>query len=448
MHGPSGGGRYRVLMSDDSASRASDDPTTSPTGAASAADTGDSPASDQSVPASDGPEAASDRPTPAAAGESYGSASEQGDVPTSDAARDVVVETAPPSRSFWTRIDRPFVFGFLLTLGGLAAIVLGLAVTSLSTVLIYIALALFAALGLDPSVRFLERRGLSRALSVVVVIVSLIVVVALVLWMILPVVIEQIASFVRSVPGMIGDFQRSDLYRTLDDQFGDQFQGLVSDVQTFLTDPGNIASIGGGALQVGASIATGISGVIVVLVLTLYFVATLPTMKKALLRLVPARDRARTGDIADQITESVGGYVMGMVVLAFCNAVLAFLLYFFLGLPFPPLMATVAFCVTLIPLVGSVLFWAIATGLALFTDPLSALIFAAVYLVYMQVEAYVLTPRVMNKAVSVPGSLVVIGALAGGTLLGLLGALVAVPVTASILIIVKQVWVPRQDARV
>jgi len=66
----------------------------------------------------------------------------------------------------------------------------------------------------------------------------------------------------------------------------------------------------------------------------------------------------------------------------------------------------------------------------------------------MQIEAYVLTPRVMNRAVAVPGSLVVIGALAGGTLLGLLGALVAVPVTASILIIIKQVLVPRQDARV
>lgn len=362
--------------------------------------------------------------------------------------RAVVIEPMTPSRSFWTRIDRPFVFGFLVTLGGLGALVLGLAVTSLSTVLIYIALALFAALGLDPSVRFLERRGLSRAISVVIVILSLIVVVALILWMVLPIVIEQIASFVRSVPGMIADFQRSDLYATLDDQFGDQFQGLVADVQKFLTDPGNIASIGGGALQVGASIASGISGVIVVLVLTLYFVATLPGMKQSMLRLIPARDRDRAGDITDQITDSVGGYVMGMVVLAFFNAILALLLYTFLGLPFPPLMATVAFCITLIPLVGSVMFWIIGTGLALFTDPLGALIFAAIYLVYMQIEAYVITPRVMNKAIAIPGSLVVIGALAGGTLLGLLGALVAVPVAASILIIIKQVWVPRQDARV
>ena len=357
------------------------------------------------------------------------------------------VDPPTPSRSIWTRIDRPFVFGFLLTLGGLGAIVIGLAISSLSTVLIYIALALFGALGLDPAVRFLERRGLSRAIAVVITILALIVVFALVLWMVIPIVIDQITSFVKSVPGMIQDFTRTDLYATLNAQFGDQFQDLVGEVQKFLSDFGNLATIGGGALAVGASIATGISGAIVVLVLTLYFLATLPAMKQGLLRLAPARDRARAADISEQITDSVGGYVMGMVILAFCNATLALILYTVLGLPFPPLMATIAFCVTLIPLVGSVLFWIIGTGLALFTDPIAALIFAAIYLVYMQVEAYVLTPRVMNRAVAVPGSLVVIGALAGGTLLGLLGALVAVPVTASILIIIKQVGVPKQDAR-
>nr|WP_236571256.1 AI-2E family transporter [Microbacterium hydrocarbonoxydans] len=399
---------------------------------------------DEKVPAARTTDAASDMPDAASLpGFPGATATSAVAVPVEHAdgaapVRRVVVEPMTPSRSFWTRIDRPFVFGFLVTLGGLAAIVLGLAMANLSTVLIYIALALFAALGLDPTVRFLERRGLSRAISVVVAILGLIVVAGLVVWMVVPVVIDQIASFVRSVPGMIQEFTRSDVYATLDAQFGDQFQDLVADVQRFLTDPGNIAAIGGGALQVGASIANAISGIIVVLVLTLYFVATLPSMKSNLLRLAPARDRERARDITDQITDSVGAYVMGMVVLAFCNAVLAFLLYLFLGLPFPPLMATVAFCITLIPLVGSVIFWIIGTSLALFTNPIAALVFALIYLVYMQIEAYVITPRVMNKAVAVPGSLVVIGALAGGTLLGLLGALVAVPVAASILIIISR----------
>ena len=359
-----------------------------------------------------------------------------------------VVEPALSSRSFWTRIERPFGFGFLVTLGGLAAILLGLALSNLSTVIIYIALALFAALGLDPAVRFLERRGLNRGWGVVIVLFGLIIALGLVIWAIVPVVVAQITTFVKDVPGMVADFQGSDLYGTLEDQFGDQFETLVGDVQGFLTDPGNIAAIGGGALQVGASIASGISGAIIVLVLIIYFVATLPGMKQAMLRLVPARDRANTAIIADQITDSVGGYVMGMVTLAFVNSLVVLLLYSVLGLPFPLLLAVTAFLITLIPLVGSVLFWMIGSVIALFSDPLTALIFAAIYVVYMQFEAYFLTPRVMSRAVSVPGSLVVIGAMVGGTLLGLLGALVAVPVAASILIIIKKVWVPRQDSRV
>ncbi|MDQ4215145.1 AI-2E family transporter [Microbacterium sp. ASV81] len=365
------------------------------------------------------------------------------------------VEATPPRASFWTRIDKPFAFGFLMTLGALGAILLGLALSSLSTVLIYIAFALFAALGLDPAVRWLERRGLSRAWSVVCVIVALAIVLAIIILAILPTVIDQIASFISSIPGTIRAFLKSDFYHGLEQQFGVGLTDVVSEIQKYLSDPSKLAQLGGGALQlggaalqIGAAIATGLSGALIVLVLTLYFLATLPTMKAGLIRLAAARDREGIGAITDQITESVGGYVMGMVSLAFINAVIVFILYLVLGLPFPPLMATVAFLITLIPLVGSVLFWIIGSGIALFTSPVLALIFALVYLVYMQLEAYVITPRVMNKAISIPGSLVVIGALVGGTLLGLLGALIAVPVTASILIIIKQVWIPRQDARV
>lgn len=359
-----------------------------------------------------------------------------------------VVEAEPPTRSIWSRIDRPFVLGFLLTLGGLAAFVLGLAISNLSTVLIYVALALFAALGLDPAVRFLERRGMSRGLATASVILGLLVIIAIVISSIIPTVVEQITSFVQDIPAAIDTFLASDFYARVENQFGDPVEMLVGEIQNFLSDPANIAAIGGGALQVGASIATGISGAIIVLVLTLYFVATLPAMKQALLRFAPARDRENVQAITDQITESVGSYVLGMVTLAFFNSLFVFTMFLILGLPFPLLLATVAFAITLIPLVGSVIFWVIGTGLALIANPLDALIFGIAYMVYMQVEAYWLTPKVMNKAVSIPGALVVIGALVGGTLLGLLGALVAVPVTASILIMIKQIWFPRQDARV
>jgi predicted PurR-regulated permease PerM len=206
-------------------------------------------------------------------------------------------------------------------------------------------------------------------------------------------------------------------------------------------------AIGGGALQFGAGVVGAVSGSFIVVVLTLYFLASLSTMKLAFYRVMPARSRATIANLTDQITDSVGGYLIGMVILAACNSIIAFFLHLILGLPFPALMALLAFFITLIPLIGSVLYWVAASVIALFSSPLLALLFAVIYLAYIQLEAYFLTPKVMNKTISIPGSLVVIGALVGGTLLGLVGALVAIPVTASLLLIVKQVWIPKQDAK-
>jgi len=386
----------------------------------------------------------SDGPVPPAAATPNPTAG--GTAPT-DAVADVTGE-APPTKTFWTNINRPFVLGFSLTLGGLAAFVLGVALSNLSTVIIYVVFALFAALGLDPLVRLLERRKVPRPWGIVTVYTAFALVLVGVLWLIIPTVVKQIAQFVNDIPGMITDFQKTDFYAWLQSNLGDVAATALDQVKTFLSDPSNIATIGGGVIQVGLTIGTTISGIIIILVLSLYFLASLPVMKEAFTRLAPARNRPTVASMTDQITGSIGGYLGGMVILAFCNSVLAFFLFLFLGLPFPLLMAVTAFTVTLIPLVGSVLFWIIGTLVALFSSPVSALIFAIIYLVYMQLEAYVLTPRVMSRTISVPGALVVIGALVGGTLLGLLGALVAIPVTASILLIIKQLVVPKQDAKV
>lgn len=351
-------------------------------------------------------------------------------------------------RTVWAALSHPFTAGMFLMLGALVALLFGIAVTNLSDILIYISFAIFAALGLDPVVRMLERRSVGRPWGILIVVAGLAVVLAAVLWAVFPTVIRQIEQFVEDIPVMIADLQRSGLFAWLQTTFGSEAGTILDDTERFLIDSSNLAAIGGGVLQAGASVAGAISGTIIVLVLCLYFLASLPDTKQSLNRLVPARNRAKVAALTDQITDSIGGYLMGMVTLAFCNAVVALILHLVLGLPFPALMAMVAFCLTLIPLVGSVLFWLVGSVLALFTDPVTALVFAAIYLVYMQIEAYILTPRVMNRTISVPGALVVIGALVGGTLLGLLGALIAIPVTASILLIIKQVLIPRQDAKV
>lgn len=361
---------------------------------------------------------------------------------------DATVSSDRGGRPFWAHLDSPFTAGLLLTLGGLVAILLGVALTNIATVIVYIALAMFASLGLDPVLKWFERHNVKRGWAIAIVFLILGVIGVGLLWLVVPTLIEQIGAFITGIPATIANFETTDTYKWLEGIFGPGLNTLVNDLQSFVTNPANIAAISGGLLKIGADIATAISGGLIVVVLTLYFVASLPAIKESMMQFAPARNRPKVRDMTNQITESVGGYLMGMVILAFFNSVVAFLLHLILGLPYPLLMGVLAFSITIIPLVGPVLYWIFATVLALFTNPLAALIFGISYLIYIQIEAYVITPRVMSKAISIPGSLVVIGALIGGTLLGLIGALVAVPVTASILLIIKQVFIPRQDAKI
>ena len=367
---------------------------------------------------------------------------------TSTVIADATVPSDRGGRPFWAHLDSPFTAGLLLTLGGLAALLLGIALTNIATVIIYIALAMFASLGLDPVLKRLERHGVKRPWAIAIVFLILGVIGAGLLWLVVPTLVTQIGQFITGIPTTIANFEKTDTYAWLEGIFGPGLNTLVTDLETFITNPANIAAVSGGLLKIGAGIATAVSGALIIVVLTLYFVASLPAIKESMMQFAPARNRPRVRELTNQITDSVGGYLMGMVILAFFNSVVATLLHLILGLPYPLLMGVLAFSITIIPLVGPVLYWIFATVLALFTSPLSALIFGILYLIYIQIEAYVITPRVMSKAISIPGSLVVIGALIGGTLLGLIGALVAVPVTASILLIIKQVYIPKQDAKI
>ncbi|MFM2321810.1 MAG: hypothetical protein RL612_957, partial [Actinomycetota bacterium] len=172
---------------------------------------------------------------------------------------------------------------------------------------------------------------------------------------------------------------------------------------------------------------------------------SLESFKNWVYKMVRKTKRDQFITISEQIFNSVGRYVMGQIAIALINAVLAFVMMSIVGIPFSLLLSFVAFLLALIPLVGSVSS-AILIGLvALSVSPVHALIAIIYSLVYMQVEAYVISPRIMQRAVDVPGSVVVVGALVGGTLLGVLGALVAIPVAASIILILRQVWMPRQD---
>jgi len=367
-----------------------------------------------------------------------------------DAAEEATDEADARERNVRQFVIRsPFQVGFVITLGALAAILVGAMIDQLSVIIMYIVGALFIALALEPVVRWLERRRVKRPLGIAIVFASFVLVIGGILAVVIPMIATQIATLVRTAPQYFTDIANQEWYQNLHDQFGQyiDFPGLLSRAQDFVGKPENWAQVAGGVWNAGVGIANGLTAALIVLILSLYFLASLQATKRAFYSIVPRSNRAKVIDITEQITKSVGGYVNGIVVLAFINSVLGFIMMTIVGVPFAGLVAVGVFFLALIPLFGSVLATVLVAGVALFNSPTAAIIAAVYYLIYMQVEAYLLTPRIMNRVVSVPGALVVIGALAGGTLLGLLGALISIPVTAMILMIIKQVWMPRQELR-
>ncbi len=342
----------------------------------------------------------------------------------------------------------PFVFGLLGALGVLVALTIGGIVTQLATVLVYIGFAVFLALGLDPIVSFLERRfSLPRPGAVAIVVAGVLLLFAGIILAIVPVLVDQITNLIDNGPQMVDDIQHSDWYLTLAAQFGQNFEDASNAVLKFLGDPGNLLNIGGGVLAVGTGIAGGFTGVTIVLILTLYFMASLRSMKAVAARFVPAYQRDTFSELVEDVSGAVGRYVIGQVSLALVNGVLSLIVLSIIGAPVPALLALIAFIGSMIPLVGTLSASIINALICLIASPVTALIAFGYYLVYMQVEAYVLSPRIMSKAVAVPGSLVVIAAVAGGALGGIPGALVAIPVAASIIIIVQKVLFPAQDRK-
>ncbi|WOF21564.1 AI-2E family transporter [Microbacterium betulae] len=348
------------------------------------------------------------------------------------------------------KIHNPFRLALVATLGvGLGILILE-GLQSISTILLYVGTALFISLGLDPVVSWLERRRLPRWLAVTVAILAVLSLFAGIVLIILPVLVDQISELVRQITVLVNG---GTFFDDLREWSLATFPTLEIDaVLDFANDwvSSNFDTIGQGVLGSAFGVVQGLFGAFIVLILTIYLTASTPTLKSALYRMVPASKRERFTHIAEQISESVGHYVMGQVTLAAINGVLSAVFLTIIDAPFPAVLAVVAFLGSMIPLVGTVSGSTIIALVCLIPglgSPTTAIIAAIYYLVYMQIEAYVLSPRIMSRAVSIPGGVVVVAALAGGALLGLLGALIAIPVAASILIIYRQVLIPRMNAR-
>jgi putative heme transporter len=345
------------------------------------------------------------------------------------------------------KLTNAFALGLFGGLGVLTALLLGGALTTLANVLTYIFAAMFLALGLDPLVSALERLKLPRPLAVLSVVLGLLGFVALLVWTLVPTLITQGTRFIETAPALIRDITELDFVVRLDSQLGGAISATLLNASSFIADSANWPTMLGGVVQVGINLFTGVFGFIVILVLTVFFLASLESLKTSLSKLVPKSKRDRYLQISEQVAKSVGRYVIGQVSVAALNAILGFVVMSLLGLQFALVLAFVVFLLAVIPLVGSISGAILVVLVALAVNPTAALVLAIYYLIYLQLEAYLISPRVMKVAVSVPAPIVVIAALSGGALLGVLGALVAIPFAASVIFIVREIFIPRQNAR-
>jgi predicted PurR-regulated permease PerM len=339
---------------------------------------------------------------------------------------------------------QPFYFGFVATLGVLSAIVLLRALESVSQIFVLILVSLFLATGLNPAVEALRKRNLSRGSAVAVIFSSVILFVVFFAFVVVPPVVSQGTNLIQNAPELLDNLMKNSTINSLNDQFG-IIDTLQSRLNSVTSDGTLLISTFGGVIGVGQSILSGFFTALTVLVLTLYFITSLPQATSLGLSLVPASRRDRVGKLTNAVIERIGIFVGSQILIAAMAGVFIVLLSTVLSLPSPIAIGMIVFVVALIPLIGHFIGAGVVTLIALTQSPLIGLVAFVTYVLYVQIENYVVTPRIMKRTLSVPGAVTIISALIGSSLLGLVGGLLAVPVAASIILILDEVVIPRAN---
>lgn len=339
----------------------------------------------------------------------------------------------------------PFYVGFVGAVGVLLAWQLVHVLTLLSSVLLLLAVSLFLALGLDPVVQWIQARGVRRSHASALVFVLVVLLFVGVVALLVPPVVNQASELANQTPDFVQNLLKNPTVKRLDDQYGIVTRAKT-ELQQRITDQSLWTSVFGGVLGAGKAVVSGLFSAFTVLVLTLYFTASLPRVKASLYRMVPRTRRQRVSFLAEEISRRVGGYFLGQLAVATVNALLSYVMMKLVGVPYSAVLAVSVGILGLIPMVGATLGAVLVLLVALFHSGTAALIVAVYYLIYQQLENYVVAPRVMQRTVAVPGAVTVVAALAGGTLLGVPGALMAIPVAAGLLLVYQEVLLPRQQA--
>jgi predicted PurR-regulated permease PerM len=342
------------------------------------------------------------------------------------------VTTAPTTNAAHVSSAVVFRWAAMGTLGVLTVLLSAYSLYAVRSVVVLVLVALFLAVSLDPAVQWLLRRGMRRSTAVAIVSLVLVVIVAGFMWSVVPAIVDQTGKLLANLPDYLRTLSdESKVVRKVTDRYDltDRLSGVVAGIP---------AKLAGGAVGFARGFIGTAASTITVLVLTMYFMADLPRIRQGLPRLFPSR-RGRVAEITDVVVDKVGGYMIGNLTISLIAGTAAFVCLRLVGVPFAlPLAAAVAIA-DLIPMIGATLGAVICLVVSLFTVGIwpRTVIVLLFFILYQQAENYLIAPRVLRNTVNMSSVAVLLVALIGGSLFGLVGAIMAIPVAAAVKVLLS-----------
>lgn len=369
-------------------------------------------------------------------------AAEEGPVAEAEQiAADLSSEERPlgePGRRFNRR--SPFFIGMAAAAG--VAVTYGavelLSLTSSMLLLIFV--AFFLALGLEPAVSLLAAHRVPRWAATTVVFLVVLALLAGFIAAAIPPLSQQASELIAQAPHYL---QQAQDHSSTIGRLNERFQ-----LQQRLTDL--LSASGGSAvnqvISAGSAVFEAVVDTVIVVVLTVYFLIDLPRIRTFLYRLVPHSRRPRAILIGDEVFAKVGAYLLGNLVISFVAGAATLIWLSAFNVPYPLLLGILVALLDLVPVVGSTIAGIVVAAVAFTVSLPVGLATIVFFVVFRLAEDYWLIPRIIGRAVDVPALVTVVAVLIGGAVLGIVGALVAIPVAAAIQLVVQEMVYPRLDS--
>jgi predicted PurR-regulated permease PerM len=301
-------------------------------------------------------------------------------------------------------------------------------------------IAVFLAIALGPAVDHAARMKLPRSAAILAVFLALFIGIFLLGLIVVPPIVSEVQAFADDVPSYIEDIRKNDTLREYDNKY-DITKKLEDQASSLPSRLGDAA----GALQaVTVGVFSTVIQLVTVLTITFFLLLDGGRIANFLLAQVRNEHQERVRGVAGDIYNATGGYVAGALTLATAAGVSTYILLSILDVPFAVPLAVLMAFFDLVPLVGSTIGGVLVGLVTLLADfPGDTLIWVVFVLVYQQFENNVLQPLVYRRAVNLHPLAVITAILIGSNLLGVLGALVAIPIAAAIQITLKDIWANR-----